>query len=215
MPLEASARSVPFPWMPAGGKVLLALSAILIASVIPFEHWPALGLLLVTVFAGLSLTDVSIGYLIRRVTLLIPMMLAFGISVPLTQSKAEAGWSWTIALWLRCLVSFLSGLWLIRVLPFTELLPALIRWKVPKVLVAMLAFMYRYIFLLWEELASLRNARDARDFGQSWRQRWVMNAQMIGLLLLRAMERAERSHQAMLARGWDGTVRFLQEAKEP
>ena len=75
--------------------------------------------------------------------------------------------------------------------------------------------MYRYIFLLWEELASLRNARDARDFGQSWRQRWVMNAQMIGLLLLRAMERAERSHQAMLARGWDGTVRFLQEAKEP
>jgi energy-coupling factor transporter transmembrane protein EcfT len=28
-------------------------------------------------------------------------------------------------------------------------------------------------------------------------------------LLLRAMERAERSHRAMLARGWDGSIRFL------
>ena len=77
-------------------------------------------------------------------------------------------------------------------------------------LVAMLAFMYRYIFILWDELARLRHARDARDFGfGSFRMRWVANAQLIGLLLLRAMERAERTHHAMLARGWDGSMRFL------
>ena len=80
----------------------------------------------------------------------------------------------------------------------------------PGVLVAMLSFMYRYIFIMWEELARLRHARDARDFGRgSLRMRWMGNAQLIGLLLLRAMERAERTHCAMLARGWDGSVRFL------
>lgn len=74
----------------------------------------------------------------------------------------------------------------------------------------MLSFMYRYIFILWDESARLRHARDARDFGRSSRFKiWTSNAQLIGLLLLRAMERAERTHHAMLARGWDGSIRFL------
>ena len=77
----------------------------------------------------------------------------------------------------------------------------------------MLGFMYRYVFILWDELRRLRNARDARDFGggSCWR-RWSTGAEMIGLLLLRAMERAERTHRAMLARGWDGSVRSLDDA---
>jgi len=32
---------------------------------------------------------------------------------------------------------------------------------------------------------------------------------MLGMLLLRSLERAERVHSAMLARGWDGNFRSL------
>ena len=79
------------------------------------------------------------------------MLLVFGLSVPITQIDNGAAWSWTLALWLRCTTSFLAGLWLIHVLPFPELLATLHRWHCPTLFVAMLAFMYRYLFILWEE----------------------------------------------------------------
>ncbi len=194
----------------SGWKLGLTLCVIVLASLIPLEHWPAQGLLLAVVFAGLSIAGATIGYLARRLALFLPMLLVFGLSVPITQMDQGAAWSWMLGLWLRCTVSFLAGLWLIHVLPFPELLATLLRWRCPVLMVAMLAFMYRYIFILWDELARLRHARDARDFGRSsLMTRWTTNAQLIGLLLLRAMERAERTHHAMLARGWDGSPRFL------
>ncbi|HEY0981554.1 cobalt ECF transporter T component CbiQ [Schlesneria sp.] len=191
-------------------KLGMTLAVIILSSLIPAEHWPAQGLLMAFVFAGLSLAGIELGYLARRVGLFLPMLLIFGLSIPLAQMDREAAWVWTIGLWLRCLISFLAGLWLIHVLPFPELLMTLRSWKCPGLLVAMLAFMYRYIFILWDEVNRLRNARDARDFGTAslW-MKWTTNAQLIGLLLLRAMERAERTHHAMLARGWDGSPKFL------
>lgn len=210
MPVDSNTETTPCRFIPPGLKLALTLAVIILASLIPLQLWPAHGLLLAVVFVGLSLAEVNIGYLIRRLALFLPMLLAFGISVPITQWDRGAAWTWMIALWLRCTVAFLAGLWLIHVLPFPELLATLLRWRCPTLLVGMLAFMYRYIFILWDELARLRNAREARDFGGGtfW-MRWSANAQMIGLLLLRAMERAERTHQAMLARGWDGSMKFL------
>jgi cobalt/nickel transport system permease protein len=196
--------------LPAAAKIVLTLAVIVLASLIPIEHWPASGLLLVIVFVGLSLAEVGLGYLIRRLALFIPMLLLFGLAVPITHFEKTDAWLWMFALWLRCLIAFLAGLWLIHALPFQEFLATLLRWRVPTLLVAMLAFMYRYIFILWDELARLRHAREARDFGGgSLMMRWTGNAQLVGLLLLRAMERAERTHHAMLARGWDGSMKFL------
>ena len=196
--------------LPSDAKLGLTLTVIVLSSLIPLEHWPAQGLLMALVFAALSLAGVELAYLARRLALFMPMLLIFGLTIPITQMDRESAWTWTIGLWLRCLISFLAGLWLIHVLPFPELLSTLRRWKCPTLLVAMLAFMYRYIFILWDEVNRLRNARDAREFGSaSLKMRWTTNAQLIGLLLLRAMERAERTHHAMLARGWDGSPKFL------
>lgn len=195
--------------IPAGIKLLATLAVILVAGLIPLEHWPAQGLLLALVFAGLSLAGVTMRYLTRRLAMFLPLLLVFGLSVPMVRSN-DAAWSWTLSLWLRCTVSFLAGLWLVHVLPFRDLLSTLRRWHCPPALIAMLGFMYRYTFILWDELRRLRNARAARDFGGGpWWRVWSINSQVIGLLLLRAMERAERTHRAMLARGWDGSIRFL------
>lgn len=206
---QSSKQSV-FQQLPGSMKLLMALAVILAAGLIPLENWPAHGLLIGTIYIGLSIAGVTTGYLLRRLALFLPLLLVFGLSAPAIRSDGAA-WSWTISLWLRCTVSFLAGLWLIHVLPFPELLMTLRRWRCPAVLIAMLGFMYRYTFIMWDELHRLQNARAARDFGSGPRWRtWTTNTQMIGLLLLRAMERAERTHRAMLARGWDGSVRFLE-----
>ena len=95
-------------------------------------------------------------------------------------------------------------------MPFDQLLVTLRRLWVPAIIVAMLSFMYRYIFVLWDELDKMRVARRARSFGgvSLW-HRWTSAAQLLGMLLIRAMERAERVHGAMCARGWDGHMRTI------
>lgn len=196
--------------IPPSIKLFLTLAVIIVASLIPLANWPAHGLLLAIVLGGLSLAEVPISYLARRLVLFVPLLFVFALTIPMTQSNKTTAWGWAFLLSLRCVVSFLAGLWLIHVLPVTELFATLLRWRCPPTLVAMLAFMYRYIFILWDELARLRRARDARDFGElNVVRRWTANAQTIGLLIVRAMERAERTHHAMLARGWDGSVRYL------
>ena len=197
--------------LPAGTKLFLTLLVIVVSGLIPLERWPAQGLLLVAVFTALSLAGVTVRYLARRLALFLPALFVFGLSIPVASTDGLA-WNWAVALWLRCTVSFLAGLWLIHVLPLRELLGVLRRWHCPVILIAMIGFMYRYVFILWDELRRLRSARDARDFGggSTWRE-WTISAQLIGLLLLRAMERAERTHRAMLARGWDGSIRSLDE----
>lgn len=216
MPPSSVASHRPCPWISSNGKLGLTLAVMIGSSLIPLEHWPALGLLLVLVLVGLIVAEVTTAYVVRRLVIFLPMLLVLGLSVPLTQAETFTGtghaaaWNWTIGLWLRCGIAFLAGLWLIHVLPFSDLLATLLKWRCPALFVAMLAFMYRYIFILWDELARLRHARDCRDFGGAslW-VRWQGKAEMIGLLLLRAMERAERIHHAMLARGWNGSIRFL------
>lgn len=208
----AAVAPPPCSGLSGDAKLGLTLGMIIIAGLIPIEHWPAQGLMLVVTFVGLSFANVSLRYLARRLGLFLPLLLVFGLAAPMT-SNGEAAWNWMVSLWLRCLVAFLAGLWLVHVLPFRDLLSVLRRWHCPAVFVAMLGFMYRYTFILWEELRRLQNAREARDFGggSRWRH-WITGAQMIGLLLLRAMERAERTHRAMLARGWDGSIRSLDDA---
>ena len=51
--------------LPAGVKLLLTLGIILVAGLIPLEHWPAQGLLLALVFVGLSVAGVTMRYLVR------------------------------------------------------------------------------------------------------------------------------------------------------
>jgi cobalt/nickel transport system permease protein len=106
-----------------------------------------------------------------------------------------------LALWTMLL---LAG-----VTPFSRLLVALGRLGVPAVLTSTLQFMERYRHVLLDELDRMAVARRARDFSGRQSLAWSLLTGMIGLLFLRSFERAERVHDAMVARGWRGTVRNL------
>ncbi len=100
---------------------------------------------------------------------------------------------------------------------FTDMLWALTELRVPKVLVSIVSFMYRYIFLLAEEALRLARARDSRSavirgnpaYGGSLMFRARATGRMIGNLLTRSFARSERVYQAMLSRGYQGELRHL------
>jgi cobalt/nickel transport system permease protein len=78
----------------------------------------------------------------------------------------------------------------------------------PDVLSTQLMLLYRNIFLLGEETMRMSRARLLRSFGGRG-MGWRIYSQMLGSLLLRTVARAGRIHQAMLARGFDGSVRIV------
>lgn len=105
-----------------------------------------------------------------------------------------------------------AALILAGVTPLPRILTALRKLRTPPALVATLYFMDRFRHVLLEELRRMVQARRARHFRRRRGLDYGLLTGLIGVLFVRGMERAERSHAAMLARGWDGTLRFLDEA---
>jgi cobalt/nickel transport system permease protein len=197
--------------LPPRLKLLLSLAAITIGMLIPPAHWPAHGSLLCVLFAALSLARIPFRFVARRLAGFLLLALMFGITVPLSQGF-RGGWEMMAGIVFRGIESFLAGLWLVNVIPFDQLLSTLRQLGVPAILLAILGFMYRFVFVLWDELDKMRTARRARTFDRGGAIfRWRNAAQMIGMLLIRALGRSERVYGAMCARGWDGKLRTLDE----
>ncbi|BAU66794.1 cobalt ABC transporter inner membrane protein CbiQ [Stanieria sp. NIES-3757] len=105
---------------------------------------------------------------------------------------------------LKALLSLLT----LNVLTLTTSVPALLNaltaLRVPPLLIATLASMYRYISVLIREFQAMRKAAMSRNFtGKSNWQRLIIG-NMMGSLFIRTYERGERIYQAMLARGYQG-----------
>jgi cobalt ECF transporter T component CbiQ len=85
---------------------------------------------------------------------------------------------------------------------FAELLSKLRRWNMPGLMVTILALMYRYLFVMVDEVERMHRARMSRTFGKKNRFLWATYSTVIAQLFIRSTERAERIYAAMCARGW-------------
>ena len=90
-------------------------------------------------------------------------------------------------------------------IPFYRICRALEAFHVPEVLVTQLMLLYRYSAVLQEEALSMQKARDLRSFGRRGRE-FSNTASLVGSLLLRTVNRAERLYRAMTARGFQGQM---------
>jgi cobalt/nickel transport system permease protein len=195
-------------------KLTSATAMILAATCVPITHWPLLGVVGCLIFLAHSVARIPLAYVAKRLLYFWPPLLLMALSLPLSQG-GRSGWLMSATIVCRGTLSFLAALWLVNVLPFDQLLVTLRRLGLPDVLLAILALMYRFLFVLWDELDSMRTARRARTFRKTslWTN-WRTAAQLLGRLLIRALDRSERVHGAMLARGWDGRMRWVERTDE-
>lgn len=83
---------------------------------------------------------------------------------------------------------------------------ALQRLRIPAVLVQMVLFTYRYVYVFMEEMKTLNVAMRARGFVPRTNLRTMsVLGGYVGTLLVRSFERTERVYKAMLSKGYDGT----------
>lgn len=189
-------------------KLCFSVTIVLLACSLSWEAWPAAGSLMAVVLAALACGRVRFAVLLRRLALFLPIMTLVALSIPLSQGFNPTWLKIAATVLMRGLISFLSGLWLIQVLPFDNLLLTMRTLRIPAVVVACLAMMHRYLFVLWEETDRIRTARRARRLGRVSRVAdWTAAIGLIGTLIIRSLDRGNRIHRAMLARGWDGHLR--------
>jgi len=211
-------------------KILATIFFILSNVLLPDGAWLAFGLawgsiLLVNVLADLGLT-----FSLRKSLITIPFSLAaFTVlfSIPgqawvtlhlgsLNLVITEAGLLRFSSILLRAWLSVQAAILLVATTRFPDLLHALEHLHLPKILVTITAFLYRYLFVLSDEVLRLLRARQARSASLpglpagghlTWRARVTGN--MVGQLFLRSYERSDRIYNAMLSRGYTGQVRTL------
>jgi cobalt/nickel transport system permease protein len=135
---------------------------------------------------------------------------------PLTLTISGEGLRMFATIALKSWVSVQAALLLAFTTPFHELVDGLRQLRLPRIMVAIISFMYRYLAVLSDEAGRMLRARASRSGGRegsrsggSLRWRAAVTGRMAGSLFLRSYERSERIYAAMQARGFEGTLRHL------
>lgn len=177
-----------------------------ISAMLPFLIYPA-----VLMAAG----QLPFGYILRKILLVIPFALLIGLFNPIFDRQVVmqigsldiwGGWLSCCSIVMRAVLTTTVAIILVATTGFPALCEALEKFKLPKIFIMQLLFLYRYIFVLTDEGVRIARARQLRACGRrSFDVRHF--GSLTGQLLLRTWERAERIHMAMLARGFSGEVK--------
>jgi cobalt/nickel transport system permease protein len=167
---------------------LLGFAAITVVAV-SAGAWPA--------FAACGLALALIAALAR----IPPATLARRTSVVLVPVLLVA--LFTPAAGVKALVGAGSAVLLGATTSFPDVLHALERLRCPRVLILIAAFMYRYLFVIVGEAGRMRAALRARGYAPRHALQVAALGRVVTALFLRAYERGERVHLAMLARGFE------------
>jgi cobalt/nickel transport system ATP-binding protein len=101
-----------------------------------------------------------------------------------------------------CDMSWMAAVFLTT--PFAKVLDALKWFKIPLVLINVIATAYRYAFLLFDEFFKMRDAARSKGGFRNYRIALHSTAMILTQVILRAYDRANRIQESMTARGESG-----------
>ncbi|TLM65479.1 MAG: cobalt ECF transporter T component CbiQ [Deltaproteobacteria bacterium] len=195
-------------------KVLTTL--VFILCVVSFDRYELAALLPFALYPVvlLALGDLPAGYIARKVAVVLPFAVMVGLFNPLFDRQVLlqlgpldiwGGWLSCLSIVVRALLTAAAAIVLVAITGFPAICEALERLGMPRVFAVQLLFLYRYIFVLADEGGRVARARQLRACGTKGLGLRHFGP-LVGHLLLRTWERAERVHMAMLARGFAGEV---------
>jgi cobalt/nickel transport system permease protein len=196
------------------GRAKVLTTLIFVTTIMSFDRYQLSALLPFFIYplSLVALGNLPVGYLFKRIALVTPFALLVGLFNPLLDTQTmvrlgplhiSAGWLSCTSIVVRAVLTAGAALILVSVTGFSAICHSLNRMGVPQAFTVQLLFLYRYLFVLIEEAKQLSRARQLRSFGR--RGLGIHNSgPILGNLLLRTWERAERIHLAMLARGFNG-----------
>lgn len=172
-------------------------------------------------FAIIALSGIPFGFILKKLLLAAPFALCIGLFNPLLDRHpvmvaggfvVAGGWLSFGSILLRFALTVSAALTLLACTGMLRLCAGLERLGLPRILAGQLLFLYRYIFVIADEALRMRRGLELRSAGSRSPALRVYGS-LVGHLLLRAMDRAQRIYGAMLARGFNGAMPALQPAR--
>jgi len=206
-------------------KAVVTVAFILSNALLPDGAWLAFGFSWLFLLFVNSFSNLGIGFTFKRSFVALPFALVavtvlFSIPGKAITMFHFLMWNLTVTdmgllrfmtILVRSWLSVQMAIMLVSVARFPDIVHALEHLRVPAILTTIIAFLYRYLFVLVDEVFRLLRAREARSAavvgarsggGVMWRAGVAGN--MAGQLFLRSYERSDRVYNSMLARGYSG-----------
>lgn len=207
-------------------KLVVALALIAAISLLPFGAWLAYLCMWLVALAVSQRAKIGLMPLVRRSFVALPFAMA-ALALPFTVPGTTVahlplvGWAITAegliragSIVFKSWVSVQVAILLVMTTSLPDLMWALRNLRVPEPLVAIVSFMYRYLYVLADEASRLLRARASRSAahrgqraGSSLVWRGRVAGYMVGSLMLRSFERSERIYHAMASRGYSGELK--------
>lgn len=210
----------PVHTLPAHTKIAAVLGFVLVVASTPREAVWAFGAYALLLAAVARAARVPAGYLLKRLAIEIPFV-AFAFLMPFVvpgETVAVLGVDVSVpGLWdawnvlAKGTLGVAASVLLAAVTELRELLLGLQRLRLPPTLVQIAAFMVRYGDVITDEMRRMSVARRSRGFEARGVRHWGVLARSAGALFIRAYERGERVHLAMVSRGYTGTMPVVDE----
>ena len=194
----------------------IVLAAVYSSTVALMDHPPALAAALGYSIFLAALAGLSFKPLATRVAVACGVLLFVWLVVPITYADdplthigpiavSRSGVQLCVQITLKALAILIAFMALAATMPTAALGYCLNTLAVPTKLVQLLLLAYRYIFVIEQEYQRLFRAAKMRNFRPGTNMHTYRTyAYLVGMLFVRASERADRVHQAMKCRGFNG-----------
>jgi len=159
-----------------------------------------------------SMGELPLKALIKKTIIPMPLIVGVGIFNPifykepmviLSGISISAGWISFFSIVIRGFLSIIGAQLLIATTGISKIGSALRMLKVPKVFVLQIMLTYRYITLFVEEVSRTMRAYTIRAYNSKG-IKFSDGGSLVGGLLLRTIDRAERVYHSMCCRGFSG-----------
>lgn len=204
-------------------RLRIVLTALFAIVTVALSHLGALTLALLLSMTLLTVSGLPARKTLKRMAMMDSFIIFMLVLLPFTMPGTpiftlwgvEASWE---GLWRAVEIGLTANAVILMVLTLTGTMEpvtlghALHALKTPERLVHLIMFTIRYIDVLREEYMRLRTSMKLRGFrpGTNWHT-YRSFGYLVGMMLVRAMERSERILAAMKCRGFSGRIILLEE----
>ncbi|WGK70181.1 cobalt ECF transporter T component CbiQ [Candidatus Haliotispira prima] len=182
-----------------------------ISALVPFIFYP---------LVMLWLANVPMGPIFKQVLLTEPLIIGVGILNPIFSQESitvwglsiSGGWVIFLSIIIKCTLTVTAGLCYVATTGMEHIALTLRMLRVPKVLVLQFVLTYRYITVLAQQMGRMVRAYNLRSVGSvgskgSRRNKGIGKStwgSLLGQLILRTFDRADRIYVAMCLRHFQG-----------
>lgn len=212
----------PVTRLPAVGRLLGATVFALVAATLPPGAWLELALLAALSVALLMIARIApvtalarLAWPLGAVLVASAALLVMVPGEPLARigfiTISRSGAERFAVVMSRAAVALAPAVLLVSTTTFPELLHALRQLHLPRPVATALGLGYRLLYLTLDEIERMRRAARSRNLGQGATPRRQLLVAVTAATLGRSFARGERTHRAMLARGFTGDLPRLTE----